>query len=105
MKKGQKTMMTNIKDILDKLHFKEDGYFEDSYYIIPLKDSDAYAKAYTTLNRYAVNTEYPDIAVNAGNYTTGVTNYFETEVDNLQYNISLNADFDKDVYTVKIGEK
>lgn len=98
-------MMTNIKDILAKLHFKEDGYFEDSYYIIQLKDSDDYAKAYTALNKYAVNTEYPDITTNTNKYTTGITNYFETEVDNFQYNISLNADFNTDTYTVKIGEK
>lgn len=98
-------MITNIEEILKKLNIKEKGRYENKFYIITLKDSDDYARMYTQLNKNAVNTEYPNFGTNSANSTIKITNYYELDVDDVTYNIFLTADFDNDVYTVKIGEK
>lgn len=98
-------MTINITDILKKLEIAETGKYDNHFYVINLNNSDEYAKMYTKLSKNAINTEYPGFGVNTNNTTTKITNYFELELDNITYNIFLIADFDKDTYYIKIGEK
>lgn len=86
-------MITNIKDILVKLDLKATGTYEGSFYVIPLQDSNEYARMYTKLTKNAVNTEYPSFTTNTTMATTKITNYFELDVDDMPYNIFLIADF------------
>ncbi len=96
--------MTNIKNILNKLDIHETGTYQNHFYVIQLKDSNDYARMYTKLDKNAINTEFPEFAKNTNETTTKITNYFETEVENITYNIFLVADFNNDAYYVKIAE-
>ena len=98
-------MTNNIKNILDRLGIEPTGRYENHFYIIPLDNSDAYARMYTKLDKNAINTEYPEIISNTNNTTEKIVNYFEIEEDEITYNIFLFADFKNDKYYVKIGEK
>ena len=98
-------MITNIKDILVKLDLEATGTYEGSFYVIPLQDSNEYARMYTKLTKNAVNTEYPSFTTNTTMATTKITNYFELDVDDMPYNIFLIADFQNDKYSIRIGEK
>ena len=98
-------MTNNIKNILDRLGIEPTGRYENHFYIIPLDNSDAYARMYTKLDKNAVNTEYPEIISNTNNTTEKIVNYFEIEEDEITYNIFLFADFKNDKYYVKIVEK
>ena len=49
--------------------------------------------------------KYPYLDFDKKKLTTGITNYFELDLENLVYNIFLVGDFDKDKYYVKIGER
>lgn len=98
-------MISDIRSILNKLELKDTGKYQNNFYIITLENSDDYARAYTKLDKNAVNTEYPNFGTNTNNTTVKITNYFELEDDNKTYNIFLIADFYKDEYFIKIGEK
>ncbi len=98
-------MMTSVKNILSKLEIEDTGRYDNHFYIIKLKDSDDYARMYTKLNKNAINTEFPNFGTNTNKSTVKVTNYFEIDDEDTTYNIFLVADFDKDSYYVKIGEK
>jgi len=98
-------MMTNIKDILKKLDIQETGSYKDHFYVIPLANSNEYAKMYTKLDKKAINTEFPEFAKNTNEATTKITNYFEIEIDNITYDIFLFADFNNDKYYLKIAER
>lgn len=98
-------MVTDIKGILTKLKINKSGRYENHFYVIPLENSDEYAKFYTLLEENAINTEYPNFAVNSSNNTKGVTTYFEVTVDEVIYNLFLIADFVTGEYKLKIGEK
>ena len=98
-------MTSDIRDILKKLGLKDTGHYKDHFYIITLDDSDDYAKMYTTLDKNAVNTEYPEFTTNTNNSTIKAINYFELELNNYIYDLYLIADFDKDDYYLKIGER
>ena len=98
-------MTSDIKPILKRLQIQETGSYDNHFYVIPLSDSNAYAKAYTLLDKNAVNTEYPEFTKNTSNTTTKIINYFEIEEDSILYNIFLFADFEQDKYFIKIGEK
>jgi hypothetical protein len=92
-----------VKSILDRLGIDETGKYDNHFYIIPIADSNAYAKMYTKLEKNAINTEYPTFGTNTSNSTVKITNYFELEEDNDKYLLFLIADFDKDEYYLKIG--
>lgn len=94
-----------IGNVLKKLHLKNNGQYDNSFYVIQLENSDDYAKMYTKLSEYAINTENPNFQVNTNNTTVKVTNYFEIDENNITYNIFLIADFDNDKYYIKIGEQ
>lgn len=98
-------MISNITKLLKKLHIEDTGRYDNHFYVIQLEDSNAYAKMYTLLDKYAVNTEFPEFESNTNNATTRITNYFETEEDLVLYNIFLIADFENDKYYLKIGER
>ena len=98
-------MTNNIKDILKRLEIEDTGRYENHFYVITLDNSNEYAKMYTRLDKKAINTEYPEFTSNSNNATTKIINYFELEEENITYNIFLFADFAKDKYYVKIGEK
>ena len=98
-------MITDIKNVLNRLEITQTGSYDNHFYVIPLSDSNEYAKMYTKLDKNAINTEYPEFTKNTGNTTTKIINYFEIEEDNTTYNIFLFADFDNDKYFIKIGEK
>jgi len=97
--------MTNIKRILDRLDIHEAGTYKDHFYVIPLKNSNDYARMYTLLDKNAINTEFPEFAKNTSESTTKITNYFEIDVANETYDIFLFADFNEDKYYVKIAER
>lgn len=98
-------MTNDIKPILKRLDIEPTGRYENHFYVIPIEDSDAYARMYTKLDKNAINTEYPEIISNTTNSTEKIVNYFELEEDNTTYNIFLFADFKNEKYYVKIGEK
>jgi hypothetical protein len=98
-------MIADIKAVLDRLQIENTGSYENHFYVIPLMDSNEYAKAYTKLDKNAINTEYPEFSKNSSNATTKIVNYFEIEEDHVIYNIFLFADFENDRYFIKIGEK
>lgn len=93
------------KKVFDKLQLDKTGYYDNSFYVIDLDNSNEYAKMYTLLSKNAINTEYPNFEVNTNKTTVGTTNYFELTIDNTDYDIFLLADFKNDRYYVKIGEK
>jgi hypothetical protein len=98
-------MISDIKTILNRLQIDNTGSYENHFYLIPLADSNEYAKIYTKLDKNAINTEYPEFTKNSNNTTTKIINYFELEEDSIIYNIFLFADFEEDRYYIKIGEK
>lgn len=98
-------MISDIKNVLKRLEIAQTGTYENHFYVIPLADSNEYARMYTKLDKNAINTEYPEFTKNTSNTTTRIINYFEIEEDNVVYNIFLFADFDNDRYFIKIGEK
>lgn len=98
-------MTNDIKNILKKLEISDSGRYENHFYIIPLKDSNEYARMYTRLDKNAINTEYPEFTSNSSNTTEKIVNYFELEEAEIIYNIFLFADFKNEKYYVKIGEK
>ena len=97
--------MTNIKNILKKLDIQETGSYKDHFYVIPLANSNEYAKMYTKLDKNAINTEFPEFAKNTNEATTKIVNYFEIDDNNITYDIFLFADFNEDKYYVKITER
>jgi hypothetical protein len=97
--------MTNIKNVLKRLELEDSGRYDNHFYVIPLANSNEYAKMYTKLDKNAINTEYPEFTSNSSNSTIKVVNYFELEEDEIVYNIFLFADFKEDKYYIKIGEK
>lgn len=98
-------MTNNIKTLLNTLNINKTGRYENHFYIIDLEDSNEYARMYTTLDKHANNTEFPNFEQNSNQNTVKVTNYFEIEEDNITYNIFLFANFSTDKYYIKIGEK
>lgn len=97
-------MVNTIKPILQRLGIKEEGRYDNHFYVVSLEDSDSYARMYTRLDKFAINTEFPAFGTNTNNSTIKVTNYFEIEEANQTYNIFLIADFENDKYFLKIGE-
>lgn len=97
--------MTDIKNVLQRLELENPGRYENHFYIIPLADSNEYARTYTKLDKNAINTEYPEFTSNSNNATEKIVNYFEIEEDEITYNVFLFADFKNEKYYVKIGEK
>ena len=98
-------MISDIKKVLARLQIENTGSYDNHFYVIPLADSNEYAKVYTKLDKNAINTEYPEFTQNTNNTTTRIINYFEIEEDSITYNIFLFADFDNEKYYIKIGEK
>jgi hypothetical protein len=92
-----------INVILARLGIEETGRYDNHFYIIPIDNSNDYARMYTKLEKNAINTEYPTFGTNSNNATVKITNYFELEEDNKKYLLFLIADFDKDEYYLKIG--
>lgn len=92
-----------VKKVLARLGIEETGRYDNHFYVIPIEDSNEYAKMYTKLEKNAINTEYPTFGTNSSNSTVKITNYFELEEDNDKYLLFLIADFDKDIYYLKIG--
>lgn len=98
-------MTSDIKNILKRLEISDTGIYDNHFYIIQLADSNEYAKMYSKLDKNAINTEFPEFTRNASGNTTRIVNYFELDEDTITYNIFLFADFEKDNYYLKIGEK
>ena len=98
-------MVTNIKEVLKRLEITETGSYDNHFYVIPLKDSNDYARMYSKLDKNAINTEYPNFAKNTNNATTKITNYFELEIDTVTYDIFLFADFADGKYYVRIADR
>lgn len=98
-------MILDISAVLKKLQIEDTGRYENHFYVIPLVNSDEYAKMYTKLSTSAIDTEYPNFATNTNDTVTKVTNYFELDLDNETYTLFLIANFDEDKYYLKIGEK
>lgn len=93
-----------IKNILTRLEIDATGRYENHFYIVPIEDSDEYARVYTKLSKNAIDTEYPTFGTNTNDATVKITNYFELEEDNEKYLLFLIADFQNDTYYLKIGD-
>ncbi len=87
-----------------RLEIEDTGRYENHFYIIPIENSDEYAKVYTKLSKNAIDTEYPTFGTNTSDSTIKITNYFELEEDNEKYLLFLIADFQNDKYYLKIGD-
>ena len=94
----------DIKTILARLEIEDTGTYNNQFYVIPLENSDDYAKTYTKLSKNAICTEYPTFGTNTNDATVKITNYFELEEDNDKYLLFLIADFQNDKYYLKIGD-
>jgi hypothetical protein len=94
----------NIKNILSRLEIDDTGTYDNQFYVIPIENSDEYAKVYTKLSKNAIDTEYPTFGTNTNDATVKITNYFELEEDNESYRLFLIADFQNDKYYLKIGD-
>lgn len=94
----------DIKTILTRLEIEDTGAYQNQFYVIPLEDSNDYAKTYTKLSKNAICTEYPTFGTNTNDATVKITNYFELEEDNDKYLLFLIADFQNDKYYLKIGD-
>lgn len=94
----------DIKNILARLEIEDTGRYDNQFYIIPIENSDEYAKIYTKLSKNAIDTEYPTFGTNTSNSTVKITNYFELEEENEKYLLFLIADFQNDKYYLKIGD-
>ena len=94
----------DIKTILARLEIEDTGTYNNQFYVIPLDNSDDYAKTYTKLSKNAICTEYPTFGTNTNDATVKITNYFELEEDNDKYLLFLIADFQNDKYYLKIGD-
>ena len=94
----------DIKNILTRLEIDATGRYENQFYIIPIENSDEYAKIYTKLSKNAIDTEYPTFGTNTNDATVKITNYFELEEGNEKYLLFLIADFQNDTYYLKIGD-
>jgi hypothetical protein len=92
-----------VKKILDRLDINDTGTYDNQFYVIQLEDSNDYARVYTKLSKNAINTEFPSFGTNSSRSTVKITNYFELEEDNVNYNLFLIADFNKEDYYLKIG--
>ena len=94
----------DIKNILARLEIEATGRYENQFYIVPIENSDEYARVYTKLSKNAIDTEYPTFGTNTNDATVKITNYFELEEDNEKYLLFLIADFQNDTYYLKIGD-
>ena len=95
----------DINKLLKKLGLPNDGRYENKFYILPIADSNEYAKTYTLLDTSATNTEFPSFELNTNSNLDKMVNYFETTLDNITYNFFLIGDLANDSYYLKIGEK
>lgn len=94
----------DMQNILKRLEIEATGRYENHFYIIPIENSDEYARVYTKLSKNAIDTEYPTFGTNTNDATIKITNYFELEEDNNKYLLFLIADFQNDEYYLKIGD-
>jgi hypothetical protein len=92
-----------VKEVLTRLELDETGAYDNHFYVVQFENSDAYAKAYTKLNKNAISAEFPAFGTNTNDSTVKITHYFELEIDNETLPLFLIADFDKDKYYLKIG--
>ena len=95
----------DINKLLKKLGLPNDGRCENKFYILPIADSNEYAKTYTLLDTSTTNTEFPSFELNTNSNLDKMVNYFETTLDNITYNFFLIGDLVNDSYYLKIGEK
>lgn len=95
----------DINKLLKKLGLLNDGRYENKFYILPIADSNEYAKMYTLLDANTTNTEFPSFELNTNSNLDKIVNYFETTLDNITYNFFLIGDLLNDNYYLKIGEK
>jgi hypothetical protein len=98
-------MITDILDLLKKLGIEERGTYEDEFYVVKLKDSDAFGEIYGRLDGEATNLGDPSIGVNTNDTTTDITGYFEADMGDVTYKLYLTADFADDIYELRIKEK
>ena len=95
----------DINKLLKKLGLPNDGRYENKFYILPIADSNEYAKTYTLLDTSATNTEFPSFELNTNSNLDKMVNYLETTLDNTTYNFFLIGDLVNYNYYLKIGEK
>lgn len=97
-------MISDINSILKRLELPATGHYDDHFYIIPIENSNDYAKMYTKLSKNAINTEYPSFGTNTNKTTIKVTNYFEVVEDGINYDLFLVGNFIDNTYYLKIKE-
>ncbi len=98
-------MVTDILDLLKKLDIEERGSYVDDFYVIKLKNSDDYGRMYGKLDALTTNLGDPSIGTNTNDSTVNVVTYFETEINDIAYELFLEADFAEDSYELRLTEK
>jgi len=84
-------------ELARELGFSQEGETKGKSYVIRLKDSNDYSRAYTLLDKSDL-TELDGDAISLDVEKSTISYVSEG------YRITLDADFDKDVYTVTIKE-
>lgn len=85
-------------ELAREIGFQQEGETKGKSYVIRLKDSNDYSRAYTLLDKSGL-TELDGDAISLDVEKSTISYVSEG------YRITLDADFDKDVYTVTIKEE
>lgn len=89
------------EEILDSLEIGDRGEFSKGKYTIVLSDSDAYAAFYTTFDNSDEVEEAESTSVST-EFLNIIT--YEGELGSDPYKITLNADFNRDYYSVVVED-
>ena len=87
-----------VRKLLNDLDVKDEGVFDGKHYIITLNDSDDYARYYTILD-HADEFELVDTSSMLSEYLSSLS-YSSDD-----FTVTLNADFNSQVYKLVIEEK
>ena len=90
--------MQEVQDFLNELGIELEAKETEDGYEVSIPDSNEYNKIFTILDRSEEVEEDPDL--NSITLDTFVNSYFNDD-----YDILLSADFEQDVYNIKITKR
>lgn len=88
-----------MKEFLVKLGITQDPVEKDGNFVIDLYDSDEYARVYSKLDKSDLIEEDPEAS-----QVTLENSSIQYISEDDKYTLTLNADFDGDVYTLVVRE-
>lgn len=89
--------MNNIETFLKELGITKDGYYDEDIYVIPLDDSDEFAKMYSILDK-SDKVELDDEFIGIDK-TNSMLLYISDK-----YEVKLVSNFDSDDYRIEIRD-